>query len=197
VISGRGIPLEDIQWMGNGVPMPAYGVTLDNPDFYEAHPDIAPIVRCFGICPGAEPDYIDVPDGAYTAGRIIAADLDKHADERYRQMGWLMQWLFSCSGNSSIDCDDEMMAEFQPLSWEQDELAFAIDIIEEANAIMVDALAGLAFLTDHPELLKALQRNVRRSYKAIDGQNGKRDDPAIRLTWPITHPRKVAQHNEG
>ena len=91
--------------------------------------------------------------------------------------------LLACSGNSSIDFSYEEICEFQPLSWEADELAFAIDIIEEADGIMADALAGLAFINRQPDLMAALQNNVRRIYKAMDQQKGKRDEPKVRLKW--------------
>lgn len=183
-ISERGIPLDDLQWIGFGIPLPAYGVVLDDPDFYTAHPDTLPVLECFGVSPEANPYHITVPECIYTAGRLIAASLEAQDDERYKQVAWLMQWLFSCSGNSTIDYDYETMCEFQPLSWDKDDFAFAIDIIEEADGILGNALAGLAFLTSQPDLLRALQRNVQRIYKAIEKSKGKSDEPRIRLAWP-------------
>jgi hypothetical protein len=183
-ITERGIPLDNLEWIDFGVPMPAYGVVLDDPDLYTEHPDTIPVLACFGISPEPNPSHINVPDCAYTAGRLIAADLQRHEDENYRQVSWLMQWLFSCSNNSSIDYDYESMCEFQPLSWEADELAFAIEIIEEADGIMADALAGLAFIKDQPDLLAALQHNVRRIDKVIEKQKGTNNEPRIRLAWP-------------
>lgn len=76
------------------------------------------------------------------------------------------------------------MANMQPLSWEADELAFAIEIIQEADGILADALAGLAFINEQPDLLAALQHNVRHIYKAIEKRKGRNDDPRIRLAWP-------------
>ena len=183
-ITARGIPVESLEWIGFGIPMPAYGVVLDDPDFYIEHPDTIPVLACFGISPEPNPYQIDVPDCAYTAGRLIAADLQQHADARYRQAAWLLQWLFSCSGNSVIDMDDESMTDMQPLSWEADELAFAIEIIQEADGILADALAGLAVINEQPDLLAALQHNVRRIYKAIEKRKGRNNEPHIRLAWP-------------
>lgn len=183
-ISERGIPLDDLEWIGFGVPLPAYGVVLEDPDFYTSHPDAIPVLACFGISPEANPYHITVPECVSTAGRLIAANLEKHGDERYRQISWLMQWLFSCSGNSSVDWDYESMADIPPLSWDRDDLAFAIAIIEEADGILRDALAGLAFLNAHPDVLRALQRNVRRIYKSLEKRKGKPDEPRIRLAWP-------------
>lgn len=183
-ITKHGIPIDNLELLGFGIPMPAYGAVLDDPEFYTAHPDTKPVLECFGISPEPNPYHIDVPECAYTAGRFIAADLQSHDDERFRQIGWLMHWLFSSSGNSSVDYDYETMGEFQPLSWEADDLAFAIEIVEEADGIMADVLAGLAFLTNQTELIKALQDNIRRIYKAMGRQKGKQDEPKVKLIWP-------------
>jgi hypothetical protein len=83
-----------------------------------------------------------------------------------------------------VDYDYETMCEFQPLSWDKEDLAFAIEIIQEADGIMADALAGLAFLTSQPELMKALQHNVRRIYKVLAKSKGKSHEPRLQLAWP-------------
>ena len=49
----------------------------------------------------------------------------------------------------------------QRLAWDKDDLAFAIEIIEEADTIMADAMAGLAFLTKNPDVLQDLQCNIQ------------------------------------
>ena len=183
-ITERGIPLDNLEWIGFGVPMPAYGVELNDSDFYTTHPEVIPILACFGISPEPNPYHMTIPDCVYNAGRTIAADLEKHPDERYRQISWLMQWLWSSSGNSSVDLSYDEICEFQPLSWEKDEFEFAVAIIEEANGIMSDVLAGLEFLSNNPDLLTALQHNIQRIYKALEKQKGKKDEPRIRLAWP-------------
>lgn len=182
-IAAHGIPLDDLEWIASGIPLPAYGAALDDPDFYTAHPAVIPVLECFGVSPEPNPYLIDVPDCVYTAGRFIAADLQRHDDEHFRQIGWLLHWLFSSSGNSSVDYDYETMCEFQPLSWEADDLAFAIEIIQEADGIMADALAGLAFLTSQPELMQTLQDNAQRIYKAIERQKERQGDLKVHLSW--------------
>ena len=184
-ITQRGIPVDGLDWIGYGIPLPAYGVVLDDPDFYTTHPELIPVLDCFGISPEPNPYQIDVPDCAYIAGRLIAADLEHHADERYRQLSWLMQWLFSCSGNSTIDYDDETMSEFQPLSWDSEDVAFAVEIIEEADGIMDEALAGLAFFQAQPSVRAALQTNIRRIYRVLKRKGIKANDQLhLRLEWP-------------
>jgi hypothetical protein len=185
-VTARGIPLDGIEFMAYGIPLPAYGAALSDPDFYERHPDTLPVLACFGITPDPEAYAIDVPDLAYTAAQRIAADLEQQTDAGWQQIGWLLRWLFSCSGNSSVDYDDETMSGFQPLAWEPDDIAFAVEIIAEAETIMRDALAGLALLNGQPELTKALQQNVERITRSLDKRStkGNLNEPHFRLEWP-------------
>ncbi len=180
----QGIPLENLEWLPFGIPLPTYGASLEDPDFYETHPDIIPVLACFGISPDPNPYNVDIPDVAYKAAAIIADNLVKQQNEGWRQVAWLLRWLFSQSGNSSVDWDDSLMSEVQPLSWEPEDIEFACDIVEEADSIMADALAGLAFINGQPNLMAALQDNVRRIYKVVERQNGRRDEPKVRLKWP-------------
>lgn len=187
-IEKLGIPLENLEWMHYGIPLPSYGVRLEEPDFYESHPDLIPILTTFGIDPSLDDDTVNLPACAYTAGQLIAENLERHPDERYRQLSWLVQWLFSCSGNSVIDLDYDTMCEYQPLSWDKDDLEFAIAIIEEANVIMKEVQAGLAFINNHNGLLIALQHNVRSIYRKITRRKDKHKQPNIQLKWPLIDP---------
>src|SRR5690606_6473984 len=144
-----------------------------------------PLVELFGIRPEPGHYNVEVPDCAYTAGRIIADSLVQQDDERLKQVGWALAWLFSCSGNTLIDFDDESMAEIPPLSWDENDLAFAIELIEEANGIIADVNAGLTLLEANPSLFAALEANIQRTYKTIAKQKGKQDEPRIRLEWAV------------
>lgn len=185
-IEKLGIPLENLEWMGYGIPLPSYGVRLEEPDFYQSHADLIPVLAPFGIDATSDDDTVDVPEYIHNVGQFIAEDLELHPDERYRQLSWLMQWLFSCSGNSVIDLDYDTMCEFQPLTWDKNDLEFAIAIIQEADEIMPEALKGLAFLQSTPEVFAALIENVRRIYKALSKQpkEKRHDKPRIRCIWP-------------
>ena len=33
-VQAQGIPLDNLEWIGWGIPLPAYGALLDDPDFY-------------------------------------------------------------------------------------------------------------------------------------------------------------------
>jgi hypothetical protein len=184
-ISQRGIPLDNLEFLGYGIPLTACGIELSDPDLYAARPDLLPLVDLFGIRPEPGHYNVEVPDAAYTAGRMIADSLVRQPNERLQQVGWAVAWLFSCSGNSLIDYDDESLAEIPPLSWEEDDLAFAIELIEETDEMMQDVTAGLKLLEENPTLFAALEANVQRAYKAIAKMKGKNDEPRIRLEWPL------------
>lgn len=183
-IGKRGIPLENLEFLGYGIPLNACGIELSDPDLYAARSDLLPLVNLFGIRPEPGHYNVEVPDCAYSAGRIIADSLVQQDDEQLKQVGWALAWLFSCSGNTLIDFDDESLADILPLTWEENDLAFAIDLIEEADGIMADVSAGLTLLEENSVLSAALEANIQRTYKTIAKQKGKQDEPRIRLEWP-------------
>lgn len=182
-VQAQGIPLESLEWMAYGIPLPAYGVDLYSADFYAAHPDAVPVLACFGVSSEPNPYDIRIPDAVYDAANCIADSLATQADAHWQQVAWTIRFLFSLTGNSSVDWDDEMMYSVDPLGWNPADIAFACDIIKEADTIMADALAGLAFLKTHPAALNVLQDNVRRVYKAIERQKSRQTEPKVRLKW--------------
>jgi len=177
-ISKAGIPVDDLEALGYGIPLPAYGVRLDDPNFHEAHPDVLPILALFG----AEEDAneFDLSERVYKVGRLLHERLIAQDNPAWKQIGWALGWLFSCTANSSVDYDWEDMSEFQPLSWEIDNVAFAKELIEEADAIMSDVAAGLNRLSTR-EAQRTLRRNIRRTYRYLE--KGKSDDRHLRLEW--------------
>lgn len=184
-ISALGIPLDSIEALGFGIPLPAYGTLLHDPDFYTDQPDVVPVVELFGIHPDG--DYtVDIPEHAHDAAHRLAVSLIEHPDEPYQQVGWLIGWLFSCTGNSSIDLDDETMWEIEPLAWEPENLDFASAIIQEADEIMQSAQAGLALVQSNSHIQQALQANFQRLYRSFARRSRKErkhhDRP--RLHWP-------------
>lgn len=186
-ISALGIPLDCIEGMGYGIPIPAYGAVLHDPEFYTHHPDIVPVVRMFGIQP--EDDYpVDVPGQVYAAMHHLMVSLIEHPDEQYRQVGWVMGFLGSCTGNSTVDVDFESLAGFQLLSWEPDEFAFAVEIIREADEIMASVQAGLVLIQSHPHIQSALQDNIQRLYRSFARQSKSKKERKTydhpRLYWP-------------
>lgn len=182
-ISNTGIPLDNLEYLPYGIPLPAYGVELNDANFYTSHPEVIPILACFGISPEANPYHMTIPDCVYTAAEIIATDLAERPEEQYQQVAWLLRWLTSATNNSICDWDAELMMEVEPLAWETNDLAFARVMIEEADEIMGDVLTGLYWLTSEPAVMQAMQDNIHRIYKAIQKKGKNHDAPNIRLKW--------------
>ena len=182
-ISAKGIPLDDLDTIGWGVPLTAVGIDLEDPECYAAHDELLPILALFGIDFTDRETYrVEVPEAVYAAGRTIAASLLALAEAALQQVGWLFGWLFGCTGNSLIDWTDDTLSEIPPLSWSPDEIEFAIELIGEANTIMRDAQAGLAFLKSSPHLLAALERNIVYLYRELK-QKGKLDERDAHVEW--------------
>lgn len=181
VVQAQGIPLENLEWIGWGIPLPAYGATLDDLEFYTTHPDVLPVLECFGISPEPNPYNMVIPEVTYTVAGIIADDLLKQDNDHWRQVGWLLKWVFSMSNNSSVDWDDSMMSDVQPLAWDAADIAFAREIIEEANGIMQDVHAALEWINQHPTALEALSHNIRKIYQMKGKKNAR-----YRLEWSGT-----------
>lgn len=185
-ISAKGIPLDDLDTIGWGVPMTAVGVDLEDPEFYAVHSDLLPILAPFGIdLPEGETYSIDVPECIHKVGCAIATSLHEQIDPALRQVGWLFGWLFSCTGNSLVDYNDEALAEIPPLSWSTDDIAFAVELLEEADGIMRDVQMGLELLKTTPDLMAALERNIAHLYRELK-KKGKLDERTIRLEWTGT-----------
>lgn len=182
-ISAKGIPLDDLEAIGWGIPLVALGIDLEDPEFYTVHSDLLPILAPFGIdAPEGETYRIDVPDGIYQIGSAIARSLHEQVDPLVQQAGWLFGWLFSCTGNSLVDATDEMLSELQPLTWDPEDIAFAIEMIEEADGIMRDAMAGLEILKTTTDFRAALDHHIATLSRELK-QKGKLDEQSIRLEW--------------
>lgn len=168
-ISAYGIPLDNLEWIGWGVPIPGLGIRLEDPDCLEQNSEIVPLLTVFGIpsvsfaidCADVD-DTLEVPDIAYRAASMLASDLILHEDERWQQVGWAVAWVFSCSGNSTVDYTDEDLSEFQPLEWDRENVAFAVEIIDEADDLLAKAQAGLRYLKESSDLVRVLHRNIDR-----------------------------------
>lgn len=181
-ITTKGIPMDNLETMSWGIPLVSFGVDLEDPEFYAVHSAALPALVPFGVdIPESETYSIDVPECIYAAGRAVAASLHEQNDPTLKQVGWLCAWLFGCSGNSLCDLTIDDLYELQPLSWLPDDIAFAVEMIEEADGIMSDAMAGLKLLTASPDLLAVLKGNITHLYRVIK-QKGKLDD-RIRLDW--------------
>nr|WP_281721317.1 hypothetical protein [Nitrosomonas nitrosa] len=177
-VQAQGIPLENLEWIGWGIPLPTYGATLDDAEFYTTHPDVLPVLDCFGISPEPNPYNMLIPEVTYKVADIIADDLLKQQENHWRQVAWLIRWLTSSTNNSCVDWDESLMSEVQPLSWDAGDIAFAREIVEEADGIMQDVHAGLEWISQNPTALELLSRNIRKIYQMKGKKNAR-----YRLEW--------------
>ena len=124
----------------------------------------------------------DQLEKVYTIGRIIAESLEQQEAEQYQQLSWTIKWMFSCSNNSCVDWDEETMYSVEPLAWIPEDVAFAIEIIAEAQIIMADAEVGLTWVKGEVGVLLALWYNARQ----IDQMLANKGESPVEvcLTWP-------------
>jgi hypothetical protein len=182
-ISARGIPLNDLETIGWGIPLDAVGVNLEDPEFYKTYADLLPILAAFGITAPEDDLYsVPLPEGVYTIGRALADQLVKHSDAALQEVGWALAWLFSCSGNTLVDLDDEALAEVEPLSWSADDVNFAVTLIEETDDLIRDVQAGLEWLLRSPDLLAALKHNADIAYRQLN-KKGELNERALEFSW--------------
>ena len=181
----QGIPLDDIAFLGYGIPLTACGLTLEDPDTFTHHPDLLPLLDLFGIRPEPGAYSIDIPQSTYKAAYTLADSLVQQTDPHWQKVGWLLAWVFGCSGNSLIDLDDEGLCEIQPLSWDTEDVAFAIDMITEAHRVLDDAEQAQTWLKLHPEAVKRLEANIQHTYRAVSQQKDQRTEIKMRLMWPV------------
>ncbi|KAB2867409.1 MAG: hypothetical protein F9K46_00390 [Anaerolineae bacterium] len=171
-----GLPVDDLEYLAFGIPLPAYGVDLTELGFYDEHPELLPLLALFGIAP----DTL-IPEQAYPIGQALGDALCNHPDSRYQQVGWLLLWLFAWTGNSIMDLTYEFMVEYEMLSWTPDEVAFALDMIRQADELMAQVTAGQALLLNQPALMNTLAQNIRQMEVVL--KKGQKHD-TVRLEWP-------------
>ena len=188
----QGIPFDDIAFLGYGIPLTAYGLNLNEPEIYTHHPFLIPLLAHFGIQVDVNAYEVDIPPVTYSAGHLLADSLTQQADPQWQQVGWLLAWVFSCSGGTLIDADDEELSSIQPLSWDAEDVAFAIEMITEAHRVLKDVEAAEGWLTRCPMACDQLKVNIQHVYGSLKRaekrssqrpQKGKRHAPHVRLEW--------------
>jgi hypothetical protein len=174
-ITAFGIPLDHIEYMGWGIPLPAYGVELDDPDLMHNYPELAPVLACFGMEQG------DVDDEGHleTLCPYLVPSLEK-AEGDWGNVRLLLLWLINQTGCTLTDVSYEILCEFEPLQWDVD-LEVAVAFIQEADEIMKQVNDALQFLQTHPTALQTLSDNVERLQAAL--KKGEKYAHRYRLQW--------------
>jgi hypothetical protein len=177
----RGIPVEDIAWLGYGIPLIAGGVSLHDPELYE-NEDFATVLSWFGLEAG-EDGYVDIADETCTAARLLATSLRQQPALEWQNVGWLIAWLFGYTNNSLADMDDEALCEIEPLTWDADDVQFAIELTTECQTIIEDAYTGLRWLLAHPAAYQQVRANLLRVQQVVTRNKHPRQVLKVRLEW--------------
>lgn len=159
-----GIPIEvgSFETIGWGIPLPSYGSNFEDCDFYTNFPEAVGILGLFGIVSDEDGDT-QLPDmqAACDIAICLRYSLEAHIEvENIRQIFFAIGWLWGVSGNSCVDLDYEAMMEIQPLDWNETDIAFAIEMIAEAEEIMGAAMAGIQYLNEKPAAFALLNQAI-------------------------------------
>ena len=195
----------DLDQIHFGVPFFGRGVDILEPEFF-ADPEHARLLEAYKLLDldvDADESY-GHPDG-YTesaqAADVLAFSLRQTGDETYEKVAWLLDWLFSQTGNSVADHTDEDIYEMglQPLMWEPGDLEFNRLMHEEADEIIADAFQGLEVLLNDESLQAELRANfttVSRRLRKVK-QNDRYQRHAERLSRGLRWPeRRDAAHEQ-
>lgn len=133
-----------------GIPLPWYGIEIEDPDFLNDYEDEWHLIQLFGISiDDNESDHylttLDMPENIWLVAYVLRWSLWAYRHSPLHEtLMHAISYVFSCSGNSSVDYSYDMGIEFQPLQWIPDDVEFAQFICQEAEDIMLGAATGLA-----------------------------------------------------
>jgi hypothetical protein len=168
------------------IPLEHYGLDrleIETEEFRDIHRRLLPVLTMFGLDLDATDCVDDAFELARPAAHLVLENLIEHGKRHtddpdreqrsapYRDLAWLVSWLFGMSGNTLIDCSarDYMDAYGgQGMDWCQRNIDFAREIQDEARAIYQAARRGLEALEHNPALRRATQSNARRAIRFIN-----------------------------
>jgi hypothetical protein len=153
-------PLECLEQVIFGPPVHAWG--LDWADLDPLPDDhrqmVQTLLQALGITEDTSSDHIHY---ACQVADVVVISLEAYPD--LEPIMRALQWVLSSSGNTLVDCTDDILAEMghEPFDWSPEDLAFLADIHGEAEMIVTSAGEGLTLLSDTPELLAQLLTNIQ------------------------------------
>lgn len=191
-------PIEDILEIPQGIPVQPMGICFWDYDFWEQHHNLHPFLADFGITEkGVNEDSLKFADVEPIAA-VLKHSLEQQPGDTYLKIVHLLEWVFSASGNTSIDMSAEEFYEsgIAPLDWTPDNIAFMNEIHKEAEAIIAEAEQGLELLLSDPELHTVFRQNLRLVKRTLarqaksSKQKGKSHDNATRFTKRLQWPER-------
>lgn len=159
--------LHDLEQIHFGIPFFGRGVDITDPDFFAEgdHTRLPEVYALLGLDFDPAKNY-SLPDDFHEsamAADVLAFSLRQTGAQVHEQIAWLLDWMFSQSGNSICDYTDEDIYEMgiQPLMWEPSDLEFNNLMHEEADEIIASAMQGLAVLITDENLQAELCANFQ------------------------------------
>lgn len=193
-------PLQTLEDLRYGPPLDCYGI---NPELVaECDQPSHPVYRSravlalLGVTVGDGTTIEDWSRGS-AAADVIRYSLERCAAPVYQDVGALLAWLFSASGNSLVDWSrDEMWESGSSLpEWTPNDIDFVNEMSREADEMMASAIRGLDTLEQDAALRKVLVHHLKTVFKYIDKKGNTTHARAIlsddecatfakRLVWP-------------
>lgn len=155
------------------VPYDCLGIDIENEDQFEQYDRLHPIVDLIGQ---------DIAD--YSVAKVLIRSLESSSVLIEYNISILLRWLYSHTGNTLFDWDQEAFWEnaMEPAEWHHAEYAIAVQ--QEAYDLHAEAMAGLDVLEDDEWLWRALELNVRYIRTLIESEEKHDDSFTIDTCWP-------------
>ncbi len=177
-ITQKGIPVDGIEFLMYGIPIPAYGFDTD----LSIYPNLHPVLQALGLDPEEGEEILTTP--FFVACSRLAESLQEIEAADWKNVYLFMRWVTSDSGNTTVDYAFEEM-DFNPLSWLiPEEVQLAIEIITEANSIMESVSKGIAFLNNNEQAMEAFTRNFKFAQATFLKGEEANGITELELDWP-------------
>ena len=179
-----------------GIPMQWYGFDMNDPEFQDNREDEWHLASLFGISLETDPekDYLkdlkgsdDIWAVAYT---LKCSLWEYRHSPLHETLMNAIAYVFACSGNSSVDASYIIGAEFYPLQWTPDDVAYASLISREATEIMQSAVIGLSNVYD-PAIADCLRQKIKVASQQIKHLKDKGEDIRDIITDDTPNPFNI------
>ena len=180
-LTAYGIPIDYLDGIVYGIPLPAYGCCLFSEEEDALPAVLLPLLTAFGV----DQDELTYPDEAPELAWMVMEGLHALPSPLAHSLGWMVGWLWGITGNVCVDLEDELLNEYDPLPWTHEGVAHARALIAEAHTLMEEVQAGCDALTHRPDLLSALETAVQTAHTlyhttALPKGTRTAHDPALR-----------------
>lgn len=179
-----------------GIPLPWYGFDMDDSEFHDDREEEWHLASLFGISLETDPknNYLkDLKgsDNIWSVAYTLKCSLwDYRHSPLHETLMNAIAYVFSCSGNSSVDCSYNVGCEFHPLQWTPDDVAFATFISQEAGEMIQSAVIGLRNVYDSG-IQACLRQKIQSASQQIKHLKDKGEDIRELITDETPNPLKL------